>query len=115
MAEAGFHGARALRTWLDLPRSRSHRAIAGRHRKRGLHRPRLSAIIMSSRLPASHPDCRAVPVQIVALQITWTGPIMFIVGTYQWQGGWAALAAFGLVLFLMVLHEKLRDEIGKAD
>jgi hypothetical protein len=34
-----------------------------------LHRPRLSAIIMSSRLPASHPDCRAVLIQIVALQL----------------------------------------------
>jgi len=32
-----------------------------------LHRPRLSAIIISSRLPASHPDCRAVLIQIVAL------------------------------------------------
>jgi hypothetical protein len=30
--------------------------------------PRLSAIIMSSRLPASHPDCRAVLIQIVAPQ-----------------------------------------------
>lgn len=35
--------------------------------RRGLRRPRLSAIIMSSRLPASHPDCRAVLIQIVAL------------------------------------------------
>jgi hypothetical protein len=35
--------------------------------EKGLLRPRLSAIIMSSRLPASHPDCRAVLIQIVAL------------------------------------------------
>ena len=35
--------------------------------KKGLLRPRLSAIIMSSRLPASHPDRRAVLIQIVAL------------------------------------------------
>jgi hypothetical protein len=35
--------------------------------KKGLLRVRLSPIIMSSRLPASHPDCRAVLIQIVAL------------------------------------------------
>jgi hypothetical protein len=35
--------------------------------KKGLLRPRLSAIIMSLRLPASYPDCRAVLIQIVAL------------------------------------------------
>jgi hypothetical protein len=37
--------------------------------KKGLLRPRLSAIITLSRLPASHPDRRAVLIQIVALQI----------------------------------------------
>jgi hypothetical protein len=37
--------------------------------KNGLLRPRLGAIIMLSRLPASHPDCRAGLIQIVALHI----------------------------------------------
>src|SRR5262245_48613267 len=36
----------------------------GWHLKKGLLRPRLSAIIMSSRLPASHPDCRAVLIRL---------------------------------------------------
>jgi hypothetical protein len=35
--------------------------------KKGLLRPRLSAIITLSRLPASHPDRRAVLIEIVAL------------------------------------------------
>jgi len=35
--------------------------------KNGLLRPRLSAIVMPSRLPASHPDCRAVLIEIVVL------------------------------------------------
>jgi len=34
--------------------------------KKGLLPPKLSAIITLSRLPASHPDCRAVLIQIVA-------------------------------------------------
>ena len=37
--------------------------------KKGLHRPRLSAIIPNLTAAGSHPDCRAVFIQIVALQI----------------------------------------------
>jgi hypothetical protein len=35
--------------------------------KKGLHRPRLSAIIPIITAAGSHPDCRAVLIQIVAL------------------------------------------------
>ena len=35
--------------------------------KKGLHRPRLSAIIPNLTAAGSHPDCRAVLIQIVAL------------------------------------------------
>ena len=63
-----------LRTWLDLllapPVAIDTREPQVGALKKGLLRPRLSAIIMSSRLPASHPDCRAVLIQIVALYTT---------------------------------------------
>jgi hypothetical protein len=36
--------------------------------KKGLHRPRLNAIIPILTAAGSHPDCRAVLIQIVALQ-----------------------------------------------
>jgi hypothetical protein len=36
--------------------------------KKGLHRPRLSAIIPNLTAAGSHPDCRAVLIQIVAQQ-----------------------------------------------
>ena len=35
--------------------------------KKGLHRPRLNAIILILTAAGSHPDCRAVLIQIVAL------------------------------------------------
>src|ERR1700730_11474161 len=61
----------ALRTWLDLqlapPGRDCHADTTGRHPKKSVLRPRLSAIIMWSRLLVSHPDCRAVLIQIVAL------------------------------------------------
>src|SRR5260370_37656994 len=36
--------------------------------KKGLHQPRVSAIIPNLTAAGSHPDCRAVLIQIVALQ-----------------------------------------------
>jgi hypothetical protein len=43
-------------------------AIAGWHRqKKGLHRPRHSAIVLLVTAAGSHPDCRAILIQIVAL------------------------------------------------
>ena len=38
--------------------------------KKGLHRPRLSAIIPIITAAGSHPDCRAVLIQIVALYLS---------------------------------------------
>jgi hypothetical protein len=60
-----------LRTWLDLQLARPV-AIATQQPqvgtlKKSLLRPRLSAIIMLSRLLVSHPDCRAVLICAVRL------------------------------------------------
>jgi hypothetical protein len=59
----------ALRTWLDLqlaPGRDCHAATTGRHPQKELAPAQVSAIIMFSRLLVSHPDCRAVLIQIVA-------------------------------------------------
>jgi hypothetical protein len=61
----------ALRTWLDLqlapPVAIDTRQPQDGTLKKGLHRPRLNAIIPILTAAGSHPDCRAVLIQIVAL------------------------------------------------
>ncbi len=44
-------------------------AIKGRHPQNGLHRPRVSVIIPNLTAAGTHPDCRPVLMQIVALQL----------------------------------------------
>jgi hypothetical protein len=61
----------ALRTWLDLqltpPVAIDTRQPQDGTLKKGLHRPRLNAIIPILTAADSHPDCRALLIQIVAL------------------------------------------------
>lgn len=61
----------ALRTWLDPQLARAvaidKRQLQDGTFKKGLHRPNLSAIIPNLTAAGSHPDCRAVLIQIVAL------------------------------------------------
>src|SRR5215216_2087367 len=52
--------------------------------KKGLHRPRLSAIIPNLTAAGSHPDCRAVLIQIVALY-----------GAFPWQVSVEQVSALG--------------------
>jgi len=75
LRQAAFFGPTvangALRTWLDLqlapPVAIDTRQPQDGTLKKGLHRPRLNAIIPILTAAGSHPDCRAVLIQIVAL------------------------------------------------
>jgi hypothetical protein len=52
--------------------------------KKGLHRPRVSVIIPNLTAAGSHPDCRAVLMQIVALQVR---PLLQFDAPKRWLGG----------------------------
>jgi hypothetical protein len=43
----------------------------------------------------------------IALVILLAGALATVVGVFMWQGGWAALAAFGLLAALVAMSQSI--------
>jgi hypothetical protein len=43
------------------------------------------------------------------------GTVVTIVGVYMWQGAWAALAAFGMIVTLLAMSQQMRVSIANPE